>query len=68
LIKPVRESGFAFPDRLFITSWAAPSCTPRHGPDDLDLYGVYLKPPEMIRGLELRPHFVESHAPFAVAV
>ena len=32
------------------------------GTDDLDIYGVYVEPPEMILGLEDVPHFVWSTA------
>ena len=33
-----------------------------HGTDDLDIYGVYIEPPEMVLGLESLPHFVWSTA------
>jgi predicted nucleotidyltransferase len=33
-----------------------------HGTDDLDLYGVYIEPPEKVLGLESVPHFVWSTA------
>src|SRR5579864_6841732 len=33
-----------------------------HGTDDLDIYGIYLEPPELVLGLESFPHFVWSTA------
>ena len=33
-----------------------------HGTDDLDIYGVYIEPPELVLGLESLPHFVWSTA------
>jgi predicted nucleotidyltransferase len=33
-----------------------------HGTDDLDIYGVYIEPPELVLGLESMPHFVWSTA------
>ena len=33
-----------------------------HGTDDLDIYGVYIEPPELLLGLESLPHFVWSTA------
>ncbi len=33
-----------------------------HGTDDLDIYGVYVEPPEFVVGLESLPHFVWSTA------
>ena len=33
-----------------------------HGTDDLDIYGVYIEPPELILGLKSLPHYVWSTA------
>ena len=33
-----------------------------HGTDDLDIYGVYIEPPEKVLGFESFPHFVWSTA------
>jgi uncharacterized protein len=33
-----------------------------HGTDDLDIYGLYIEPPEMVLGLDSLPHFVWSTA------
>jgi predicted nucleotidyltransferase len=32
------------------------------GTDDLDIYGVYVEPPELVLGMESLPHFVWSTA------
>jgi predicted nucleotidyltransferase len=33
-----------------------------HGTDDLDIYGVYIEPPELVFGLKSLPHYVWSTA------
>lgn len=33
-----------------------------HGTDDLDIYGVYIEPPNLVLGLESLPHYVWSTA------
>ena len=60
----VRGSGFPFPERvihLFVGGSELHGAKV-HGTDDLDIYGVYIEPPEMILGLESFPHFVWSTA------
>lgn len=64
LLKHVRESGFPYPDRLihlFIGGSELHGAKVQ-GTDDLDIYGVYIEPPEMILGLESLPHYVWSTA------
>jgi uncharacterized protein len=64
LMQHVRESGFPFPDRvihLFIGGSELHGAKVQ-GTDDLDIYGVYIEPPELVLGLESMPHFVWSTA------
>lgn len=64
LIEHVRQSGFPYPEgliHLFIGGSELHGAKV-HGTDDLDIYGVYIEPPEMILGLETIPHFVWSTA------
>src|SRR5579864_3609614 len=60
----VRDSGFSFPDRLIhlFVGGSELHGAKVHGTDDLDIYGVYVEPPEMVLGLESLPHFVWSTA------
>jgi predicted nucleotidyltransferase len=64
LLRHVRESGFAFPDRLIhlFVGGSELHGAKVHGTDDLDIYGVYIEPPELVLGLEALPHFVWSTA------
>ncbi|HET6181088.1 MAG TPA: nucleotidyltransferase domain-containing protein [Candidatus Sulfotelmatobacter sp.] len=64
LLQHVRESGFLFPDRLIhlFVGGSELHGAKVHGTDDLDIYGVYIEPPEMVLGLESLPHFVWSTA------
>jgi uncharacterized protein len=64
LLQHVRESGFLFPDRLIhlFVGGSELHGAKVHGTDDLDIYGVYIEPPEMVLGLESMPHFVWSTA------
>lgn len=64
LIQHVRESGFGFPDRLIhlFVGGSELHGAKVHGTDDLDIYGVYVEPPELVLGLESLPHFVWSTA------
>lgn len=60
----VRESGFPYPDRvihLFIGGSELHGAKV-HGTDDLDIYGVYIEPPELVLGLESLPHYIWSTA------
>jgi len=64
LTQHVRESEFPFPERvihLFVGGSELHGAKV-HGTDDLDIYGVYIEPPEMILGLSSFPHFVWSTA------
>ena len=64
LLQHVRESGFAFPDRLIhlFVGGSELHGAKVHGTDDLDIYGVYIEPPELVLGLDSMPHFVWSTA------
>jgi uncharacterized protein len=64
LLQPVRESGFPFPERLIhlFVGGSELHGAKVQGTDDLDIYGVYVEPPEMVLGLESLPHFVWSTA------
>jgi len=63
-LKHVQESGFSYPDRLIhlFVGGSELHGAKVHGTDDLDVYGVYVEPPEMVLGLESMPHFVWSTA------
>ena len=60
----MRESGFPYPDRLIhlFVGGSELHGAKVHGTDDLDIYGVYIEPPELVLGLESMPHFVWSTA------
>jgi len=64
LLQHVRESGFRFPDRLIhlFVGGSELHGAKVYGTDDLDIYGVFVEPPEMALGLESMPHFVWSTA------
>ena len=64
LLKHVKESGFPFPDRLIhlFVGGSELHGAKVEGTDDLDIYGVYVEPPEMVLGLDAMPHFVWSTA------
>jgi predicted nucleotidyltransferase len=64
LLELVRGSGFPYPDRLIhlFVGGSELHGAKVHGTDDLDIYGVYVEPPEMVLGLESLPHFVWSTA------
>jgi len=64
LLKHVRESGFSFSDRLIqlFVGGSELHGAKVHGTDDLDIYGVYVEPPDRVLGLESMPHFVWSTA------
>lgn len=64
LLKHVAESGFPFAERvihLFVGGSELHGAKV-HETDDLDIYGVYIEPPELVLGLEAMPHFVWSTA------
>jgi predicted nucleotidyltransferase len=64
LLKHVRDAGFQYPEcvvHLFIGGSELHGAKVK-GTDDLDIYGVYVEPPEFVLGLESLPHFVWSTA------
>src|SRR5258706_677327 len=62
LLKHVAESGFLFPEQLIhlFVGGSELHGAKVHGTDDLDIYGVYVEPPELVLGLDAMPHFVWS--------
>jgi len=64
LLQRVSESGFPHMDRLIhvFVGGSELHGAKVHGTDDLDIYGVYVEPPELVLGLETVPHFVWSTA------
>ena len=64
LLKHVADSGFPFPERLvhLFVGGSELHGAKVQGTDDLDIYGVYVEPPEMVLGLDSMPHFVWSTA------
>ena len=64
LLQHVRESGFPYPERLILLFVGGSELhgAKVHGTDDVDIYGIYIEPPEMVLGLESLPHFVWSTA------
>jgi len=64
LRKHISESGFPFCERvihLFVGGSELHGAKVQ-GTDDLDIYGVYVEPPELVLGLDSMPHFVWSTA------
>jgi predicted nucleotidyltransferase len=64
LVQHVIESSFPYPDRLIhlFVGGSELHGAKLQGTDDLDIYGVYVEPAELILGLETHPHFVWSTA------
>jgi len=64
LLKRVTETGFAFPRRLIhlFVGGSELHGAKVHGTDDLDIYGLFVEPPELVLGLDSMPHFVWSTA------
>jgi predicted nucleotidyltransferase len=64
LLTHLEGTGFPFPDRLIhlFVGGSELHGAKVHGTDDLDIYGVYVEPPELVLGLESIPHFVWSTA------
>jgi predicted nucleotidyltransferase len=64
LLQLVKESGFPFADRLIhlFVGGSELHGAKVHGTDDLDIYGLYIEPPELVLGLDSMPHFVWSTA------
>jgi uncharacterized protein len=64
LMQHVRTAGFAYPDdvvHVFVGGSELHGAKV-HGTDDLDIYGVYVEPPQIALGLSPLPHFVWSTA------
>ena len=63
-LKHVRDTGFPFPDHLIqlFVGGSELHGAKVHRTDDLDIYGVYIEPPDKILGLGSMPHFVWSTA------
>lgn len=64
LLQHVREAEFPSPEcviHLFVGGSELHGAKVQ-GTDDLDIYGVYVEPPELVLGLESFPHFVWSTA------
>jgi predicted nucleotidyltransferase len=64
LLQYATQTGFPYPDRLIhlFVGGSELHGAKVQGTDDLDIYGVYVEPPEMILGLDSLPHFVWSTA------
>ena len=64
LLKNVAASGFPHLDRLIhvFVGGSELHGAKVQGTDDLDIYGVYIEPPDLVLGLESLPHFVWSTA------
>jgi predicted nucleotidyltransferase len=64
LLQHVASSGFQYCDRLIhlFVGGSELHGAKVHGTDDLDIYGVYVEPPELVLGLKSLPHFVWSTA------
>lgn len=64
LLQHVVSSGFPYSERLIhlFVGGSELHGAKVHGTDDLDVYGVYIEPPEFILGLKELPHYVWSTA------
>jgi uncharacterized protein len=64
LLKHIAQSGFPFTERLIhlFVGGSELHGAKVHGTDDVDIYGVYIEPPELVLGLDSLPHFVSSTA------
>ena len=64
LLQHVVKSGFPYPKNLIhlFVGGSELHGAKVYGTDDLDIYGVYIEPPEKVLGLESFPHFVWSTA------
>jgi uncharacterized protein len=60
LLQHVAESGFPLMDRLIhvFVGGSELHGAKVQGTDDLDIYGTYIEPPELMLGLETLPHYV----------
>jgi len=64
LLQHVRDTGFPYPQCLIHVFIGGSQLhgAKIHGTDDMDIYGVYVEPPEWALGLSPFPHFVWSTA------
>ncbi len=64
LLQHVASSSFPYPERLIhlFVGGSELHGAKVHGTDDLDIYGIYIEPPELILGLKDLPHYVWSTA------
>ena len=64
MLQHVAASGFPYPERLIhlFVGGSELHGAKVHGTDDLDIYGVYIEPPETALGLKDLPHYVWSTA------
>jgi predicted nucleotidyltransferase len=64
LLSHVAESGFQHMDRLIhvFVGGSELHGAKVQGTDDLDIYGAYIEPPDLVLGLESLPHYVWSTA------
>jgi predicted nucleotidyltransferase len=64
LLEQIAQSGFPYLDRLshVFVGGSELHGAKLQGTDDLDIYGTYVEPPELVLGLESLPHFVCSTA------
>jgi uncharacterized protein len=64
LLEHVREAQFPYPERLIhlFVGGSELHGAKVQGTDDVDIYGIYIEPPEMVLGLDSMPHFVWSTA------
>jgi predicted nucleotidyltransferase len=64
LLQHVQKSEFPLTDRLIhlFVGGSELHGAKVQGTDDLDIYGLYVEPPEMVVGLDSMPHFVWSTA------
>jgi predicted nucleotidyltransferase len=64
LLKHIADSGFPHMSRLIhvFVGGSELHGAKVQGTDDLDIYGAYIEPPELVLGLESLPHYVWSTA------
>ena len=64
LVRHVVAAGFPFPTRLIhlFVGGSELHGAKVHGTDDVDVYGIYVEPPELVLGLDSMPHFIWSTA------
>ncbi len=64
ILQDIEASGFLYTDRLIhiFVGGSELHGAKVLGTDDIDIYGIYIEPPEIALGLESLPHFVWSTA------